>query len=296
MHRIPDAELILNPDGSIYHLGLQPDQIAHTIILVGDPQRVKKVSQYFDHIEFELTRREFVTCTGRLGKQRLTCIATGIGTDNIDIVLNELDALVNVDFAARAWKSEHTPLTFVRLGTSGSIREDLPVDSFLVADYGIGLEGLMLFYEQALSAKEQALADTLATYLEGQAFQYPVPPYVAQAAPSLVQRFQGEDLRHGISLTATGFYAPQNRSIRAKSKVADLFTAMHAFEFEGLRATNLEMETAGIYGLSRALGHRALALNAILANRPTGTFTSQAQEQEKRLIRRFFEVVDGAPL
>lgn len=296
MQRIPPSELIINPDGSIYHLGLTPDQIATTIILVGDPQRVQKVSQHFDVIEVEVTRREFVTCTGRLGKQRLTCIATGIGTDNIDIVLNELDALVNVDFEARLWKTTHTPLTFVRLGTSGAIREDVPVDSFLVADYGIGLEGLLLFYERVLSDKENALNSYLKDYLNQQHFYYPIPPYVAQASPELVARFQGDDLQHGISLTATGFYAPQNRSIRAQSKVADLFTAMQAFQFEGLQATNLEMETAGIYGLARALGHRALALNAILANRPTGVFSSAPKVQEKRLIQRFFEVIDEAPL
>lgn len=296
MQRIVPAELIINPDGSIYHLGLCPDQIAHTIILVGDPQRVQKVSQHFDAIEVEVARREFVTCTGRLGNQRLTCIATGIGTDNIDIVLNELDALVNVDFNTRLRKNTHTPLTFVRLGTSGSIRTEIPVDSFLVADYGIGLEGLLLFYKRQLSAQETALDIYLKDYLEQQAFHYPIPPYVTQAAPDLVARFQGSDLQHGISLTATGFYAPQNRSIRAKSKVADLFTAMDAFRFNGLKATNLEMETAGIYGLAGALGHRALALNAILANRPTGTFSSQPKVQEKRLIERFFEIVDNTPL
>lgn len=295
MQRIAPAELILNADGSIYHLGLQPDQIATTIILVGDPQRVQKVSQHFDSIEVEVSRREFVTCTGRLGQQRLTCIATGIGTDNIDIVFNELDALVNVDFETRLRKATHTPLTFIRLGTSGSIREDLPVDSFLVADYGIGLEGLLLFYKRTLSDKESALDAYLKDYLDQQNFHYPIPPYVTQAAPDLVARFQGDDLRHGISLTATGFYAPQNRSIRAESKVADLFTAMQAFQFDGLQATNLEMETAGIYGLARALGHRAVALNAILANRPTGVFSSQPKVQEKRLIQRFFEILSEGP-
>lgn len=287
---LQESELILNADGSIYHLGIHPEHLAKTIILVGDPQRVKKVSQYFDAIEFQQQRREFVTCTGRIGQQRFTCLATGIGTDNIDIVLNELDALVNVDLATRQIKEQHTALTFVRLGTSGSIRKDLPVDSLLVANYGIGLEGLLLFYEQHRNVATEQLRQQFMAYLEERNFQFPIAPTFASADQDLVARFQGTDWRQGISITATGFYAPQNRTLRAKSVVADLFDWMQDFVFENkLRITNLEMETSAIYGMANILGHRALALNAILANRPTGRFTSDPKGMEQRLIRQFFD-------
>lgn len=290
MTMLQDSELILNADGSIYHLGIHPEHLADTIILVGDPQRVEKVSQYFDAIEFKQQRREFVTCTGRIGQERFTCLATGIGTDNIDIVFNELDALVNVDLKTRQIKEEHKALTFIRLGTSGSIREDLPVDSFLVANYGIGLEGLMLFYEQNRTALTEELKDQFEAYLQQLNFQFPIAPTFASADPDLVARFQGGTWRQGISITATGFYAPQNRTIRAKTVVSDLFTLMHNFSFQHkLNITNLEMETSAIYGLANVLGHRALALNAILANRPTGRFSSDPKGMEKRLIRQFFD-------
>lgn len=287
---LQDSELILNPDGSIYHLGIRPEHLADTIILVGDPQRVEKVSQYFDAIEFQQQRREFVTCTGRVGQQRFTCLATGIGTDNIDIVFNELDALVNVDLETRQIKEEHKALTFIRLGTSGSIREDLPVDSFLVANYGIGLEGLMLFYEQRRNALTEALKEQFTSYLQGLHFQFPIAPTFASADQELVARFQGGAWQQGISITATGFYAPQNRTIRAKTVVSDLFTLMQDFSFQNkLNITNLEMETSAIYGMANILGHRALALNAILANRPTGRFSSDPKGMEKRLIQQFFD-------
>lgn len=290
MATLQDSELILNADGSIYHLGIRPEHLAETIILVGDPQRVEKVSQYFDAIEFQQQRREFVTCTGRIGQERFTCLATGIGTDNIDIVFNELDALVNVDLETRQIKEEHTSLTFVRLGTSGSIREDLPVDSFLVANYGIGLEGLMLFYEQHRTALTEELKQQFTAYLQGMHFEFPIAPSFASAAPDLVAKFQGAPWRQGISITATGFYAPQNRTIRAKTVVGDLFNLMHNFSFQnGLRITNLEMETSAIYGMANVLGHRALALNAILANRPTGRFSTDPKGMEKKLIQQFFE-------
>lgn len=286
---LQNSELILNKDGSIYHLGIHPEHIADTILLVGDPQRVDKVSQYFDAIEFKQQRREFVTCTGRIGRERFTCLATGIGTDNIDIVFNELDALVNVDLATRQIKKDHKTLTFIRLGTSGSIREDLPVDSFLVANYGIGLEGLMLFYEQNRNALTEKLKEEFTSYLQKLHFNFPIMPTFASADKELVARFQGENWKQGISITATGFYAPQNRTIRAKTVVADLFTLMQSFSFNKLNITNLEMETSAIYGLANVLGHRALALNAILANRPTGCFSAAPKNVEKRLIRQFFD-------
>ena len=288
---IAASELILNPDGSIYHLALHPEHIAPTVITVGDPQRVEKISSYFDELEFKQQKREFVTHTGRIGNQRLTVIATGIGTDNIDIVFNELDALVNIDLATRLPKKEHTALNLIRIGTSGSIREDIPVDSFVVSNYGIGLEGLMLFYQQNLTEKEQHLKEQFNSFLKEQNFQFPIPPTIQKGSTTLINKFQSEEWNQGITFTATGFYAPQNRQLRAKSIVADLFDVVHPFAFDGLNITNLEMETAGIYGLANILGHHALSLNAILANRPTGVFSSDPKGMEKKLIEKTLDIL-----
>jgi uridine phosphorylase len=288
---IAASELILNPDGSIYHLALRPEHIAPTVITVGDPQRVEKISSYFDELEFKQQKREFVTHTGRIGDQRLTVIATGIGTDNIDIVFNELDALVNIDLATRLPKEEHTALNLIRIGTSGSIREDIPVDSFVVSNYGIGLEGLMLFYQQNLTEKEQHLKEQFNSFLKEQNFQFPIPPTIQKGSTTLINKFQSEEWKQGITFTATGFYAPQNRQLRAKSIVADLFDVVHPFAFDGLNITNLEMETAGIYGLANILGHHALSLNAILANRPTGVFSSDPKGMEKKLIEKTLDIL-----
>lgn len=292
MTSLSHADLILNADGSIYHLGLRPEHIADTIIFVGDPQRVAKVAAHFDSIEFTQQRREFVTTTGRIGNKRLTVIATGIGVDNIDIVINELDALVNVDLATRTIKKEHTALTIFRLGTSGAIRKEIEPGTLLVADYGIGLAGLLLFYKQQLSKQESQLKQQFDQFLSNINFHFPIPPTCNEAAPSLVEKFQDNSKWfHGISLTATGFYAPQNRKIRAQSIVADLFEQVNPFQFSNLNITNLEMETSGIYGLANILGHKAIALNAILANRPTGAFSDNPKGLEKKLITNFFDTI-----
>ncbi len=288
---IANSELILNADGSIYHLGLRPEHLASTVITVGDPQRVEKVSSYFDEITFKQQKREFVTHTGRMGNQHITVIATGIGTDNIDIVFNELDALVNIDFETRLPKEKHTALDIIRIGTSGSIRADLPIDNFLVSNYAIGLEGLMLFYAQQQSEEEITLKQNFADYLKKQNFDFPIPPTIQKASDKLLQKFQTSNWNQGITLTATGFYAPQNRQLRATSVVADLFDVVHDFEYQDLNITNLEMETAGIYGLSRILGHHAISLNAILANRPTGKFTNDPKGMEERIIEAAFKAL-----
>lgn len=291
MQALKQADLITNPDGSIYHLGLQPEDIADTIILVGDPQRVAKVSEHFDEIEFTKQKREFITTTGRIGNKRWTVLATGIGVDNIDIVVNELDALANIDFKTRTVKEKLRSLQMIRLGTSGSVRKDLPVESLVAANYGIGLDGLMLFYKETLNAKERGLKEKFDAYLKSIDFKFPLSPTYSQAAPNLVQLFQGPEWNHGITATATGFYAPQNRTIRAKSVVADLFEVVEPFIYDGLHITNLEMETSAIYGLANLLGHQPLALNVILANRPTGAFSADPKALERKLIRAFFDVV-----
>lgn len=290
MQALKNADLIINPDGSIYHLGIRPEDIADTVILVGDPQRVAKVTKHFDQIEFTKQKREFITSTGRIGNQRITCMATGIGVDNIDIVINELDALANVDFATRMIKKEHKALNLIRLGTSGAIRKDVPVESLVAADYGVGFDGLMLFYHQQLNAKAQGLQDTFSAFLADLNFDFPITPTYSMASEKLINQFQGKEWKHGITATATGFYAPQNRTIRAKSIVPDLFNLVEPFEYDQLHLTNLEMETSAIYGLASILGHHALALNVILANRPSGAFASDPKALERMLIRSFFDV------
>jgi len=291
MQELKNADLIVNADGSIYHLGLRPEDIAETIILVGDPQRVAKVTKHFDSIEFTRQKREFITSTGRVGNKRMTVMATGIGVDNIDIVINELDALVNVDLKSRRIKEEHTALNFIRLGTSGAVRKDLPVASLVAANYGIGFDGLMLFYDQHLTDKTKGLQQNFNNYLSSINFNFPITPTFASASDKLLSKFQGDAWTNGITATATGFYAPQNRTIRAKSIIPDLFDQVEGFEYDGLNLTNLEMETSAIFGLSNILGHHALALNVILANRRTGDFAREPKEMEHKLIRAFFEVM-----
>ena len=293
---IKESELILNADGSIYHLHLHPEQIADTIITVGDPDRVEKVSKYFDRIEHKVHKREFFTHTGYIGNKRLSVISTGIGTDNIDIVLNELDALVNVDFASRLVKEQLQQLNLIRIGTSGTMRQEIPVDSFLVSHYGIGMDGLLNFYERSLNANEEKLNHLISVCLHEKIANIGIRPTVAQASPELVSIFSGNGWYNGITVTATGFYAPQNRTIRAKSAVSGIFELFDSVEFDSLKVTNLEMETAGIFGLAKILGHRAVSLNAILANRRNGSFSLDPERIVDELIRKSLEILVSSPL
>lgn len=286
---IPASELILNPDGSIYHLNLQPEQLAHTIFLVGDPDRVPKVSRHFDRLDCQVQKREFATHTGWIGGQRCSVISTGIGTDNIDIVLNELDALVNIDLATRTVRDELTSLQLVRIGTSGSLSPAIPVDSMLCSSYGVGMDNLMQYYQPELSDQEQSLQQQLLDFFRP--WRIPVQPFVAAADTALADR-AGQGMAWGITLTCPGFYAPQGRSLRARSVLdGAFFDAVPSFSFEGLHITNFEMETAAILGLARLLGHRAASCNAILANRITREFSAQPKQAEEQLIRQVLENV-----
>lgn len=270
MNQISNTDLILNQDGSIYHLNLLPEDIADTVITVGDPERVSEVSQYFDRIELKKGKREFITHTGYLGSKRLTVLSTGIGTDNIDIVLNELDALVNIDFKTRKLNNKLKSLDIIRIGTSGAIQEDIPMDSILVSEYGLGLDSLMQYYVHEFSSDERLLQDAVRTHfhsLEG------ILPYISSADHGLLKTI-GKDLIKGMTLTAPGFYSPQGREIRAKASFSGLLKLFRSFSFEGQRITNLEMETTGIYALSKILGHKAISINAILANRVNYEFSS----------------------
>ncbi|WP_291402209.1 nucleoside phosphorylase [Daejeonella sp.] len=270
MKTISNADLIINPDGSIYHLNLLPEDVADTVITVGDPERVSEVSRYFDRIELKKGKREFITHTGYLGSKRITVISTGIGTDNIDIVINELDALVNIDFSTRMVKEDLKSLDIIRVGTSGTVQNDIPMGSILVSEYGVGLDALMNYYLHELSAEELLLSDAIKSHfhhLKG------ISPYVTRVDPSLLEKI-GKDLPKGLTLTAPGFYSPQGREVRAKSAFPGLVDLFTSFSFNNQRITNLEMETAGIYALSKAMGHKAISINAILASRVKFEFSS----------------------
>ncbi len=270
---IKESELILNSDGSIYHLHLRPEDIANTIITVGDPERVDLVAQRFDQVLLSRSNREFKTITGELNGKTLSVISTGIGTDNIDIVFNELDALVNIDFKNREIKESKTQLNFIRIGTSGSLQQDIAVDSFIRSEYAIGLDALGHYYART---KEHSL---------DQAFE--APHYIVRA-PELQETFKNIG-RSGVTITAPGFYAPQCRSLRLQSIYSK--DTYQKLSIEGKKVTNLEMETAGIYLLAKALGHRAISLNAILANRATGEFSRNGSQTVNRLIDHSLECI-----
>lgn len=275
---IAPSELVLNADGSIYHLHLLPHQIAKTVITVGDPDRVAMVSRYFDELEYTVQKREFVTHTGRIGNKRLTVISTGIGTDNIDIVLNELDALVNIDLPARLVKTNLTSLNIIRLGTSGSLQPDVAVESLVASSFGLGLEGLLHYYRFTPNPAEQQLLQHLP------ALSPMVAPYIAQGSPFLLPQL-ANDITTGITATCGGFYGPQGRQLRLLPAIADLPAQLQNFCYEQHRVTNFEMETAAIYGLCRLLGHRALSVNVILANRPKGLFSQNPKEAVDKMIQ-----------
>ena len=270
MKPISEADLIINPDGSIYHLNLLPEDIADTVITVGDPDRVAEVSRHFDHIEVSKGKREFITNTGYLGSKRITVISTGIGTDNIDIVMNELDALVNVDFETRLPKENLKSLNIIRIGTSGAIQEDLPMGSILVSEFGLGLDSLMHYYLHEVSGDEHTILDAIKSHLNH--FKG-ISPYLTAAGTSLLENI-GKDLPRGITVTAPGFYAPQGREVRAKNAIPGFIEVLSSFSSGKNRITNLEMETAGIYALAKTLGHNALSVNAILASRVRFEFSS----------------------
>lgn len=273
------SELILNDDGSIYHLHLKPENIASTIITVGDPDRVETVASFFEKIEFKTQKREFHTQTGTFKGKRITVISTGIGTDNIDIVLNELDALVNIDFDTKKIKKQLTRLDIIRIGTSGSIQKDIPLDAFLLSETAIGFDSLLHYYETEKEENHEILEEL------NRHLSVSTSPYVVDCDPSLKRVFpKYEEIILGITATNVGFYAPQGRMLRAKPKTKNLVEKLATFQFGNQRITNLEMETSGIYGMAKILGHRAISMNAILANRATGEFSKNPEKTIHKLI------------
>jgi uridine phosphorylase len=278
---IASSELILNPDGSVYHLNLKPEHIAKDIIFVGDQNRVEKITKFFDHIEFSTQKREFKTQTGTYKGKRITVMSTGIGPDNIDIVMNELDALVNVDLETRTVKKNHTSLNIVRFGTSGSLQASIPVDSIVMSEYGLGLDNMMRSY----------LIDDICEKEIEQAFIEQTNwdirkglPYIIKGSEKLAQKFYNDTIHKGFTGTAGGFYGPQGRVVRLTIQDPELNHKMDTFSYNGITMTNLEMETAAIYGLGKLLGHETLSLNAIIANRANGTFSDDAYKAVDGLI------------
>lgn len=279
---IKESELILNPDGSIYHLNLRPEQVADTIILVGDPNRVPRVSAYFDTIEFSTQKREFCTHTGTYKGKRLTALSTGIGPDNIDIVINELDALFNIDLHTRKPKEQLTSLNIVRFGTSGSLQADIPVDSFVLSSHGLGMDNMLHAYKDAPNVREIAMEEAFMAHTQWNTDKG--RPYIVGCGETLKQRLLTDKVFEGITGTAPGFYGPQGRMLRLSVQDPTLNDKLHSFNYKGYRMTNLEMETSAIYGLSKLLGHQAVSLNAIIANRAAGTFTKDTKKVVENLI------------
>jgi uridine phosphorylase len=292
MQPIAPSELIINNRGGIYHLDLLPGELAPTVITVGDPDRVKEVSKHFDTIEVKAQHREFVTHTGTIGRRRISVVSTGIGTDNIDIVLNELDALVNIDFSTRTIRENLTSLNIIRIGTSGSLQAAVPVDSFVASTHGLGLDNLLNYYRIEHNDEELQLLQSFTTHtqLGGGVAQ----PYVSSASASLLKHFV-TDFHQGITVTCPGFYGPQGRVLRLGIKSPDLINQLTHFRFGNHQVANFEMETAGIYGLGRLLGHACLSLSAVVANRVKGEFSKDGAALTERLIQRTLQIISTMP-
>ena len=283
MATIPQTNLILNPDGSIYHLNLKPNDISDTIIAVGDPSRVYKVSNYFDSVDFEMNRREFITHTGKYKGKKITVISTGIGTDNVEIFFTELDALVNIDFKTREEKSKKKSLKIIRIGTSGALQEDIPVDSHLASEYAVGIDAIMCFYNLQQNGFEKKLSNSLKEKLS-----LPFSPYFVSGSKNLLEDL-GKGMMKGNTVTCPGFYAPQGRKIRLDLKIPNLFNELNYFHEEGIWLTNFEMETAAYYAFGRLMGHETLSLNAIIANRVTNEFSKDPGKSVDSLIRKVLD-------
>ena len=282
MRTIPASELIINNDGSIFHLHVRPDQIATTIILCGDPKRVDLIASHFDTIECDITSREFHTITGTYRGRRLSCVSHGIGCDNIDIIVTELDALVNIDFATRQEKTEHTTLTLVRIGTSGGLQECSPVGSYVVAAKSMGFDGLLNYYEVPDGVFDLDLETAFCNHV-GWNPRLPAP-YVVSANTELVNRI-GHDMVQGITIAAPGFYGPQGRYVRARPADLDLNSKIQSFEYNGWQITNFEMESSALAGMSALLGHKAMTVCAIIAGRVSHNMNTEYKGSIEGLIQ-----------
>ena len=290
MNSIAASELIINDRGAIYHVNCRPEEIAGTIITVGDPYRVKEVSKHFDSIEFKNQHREFVTHTGYVGKKRISVTSTGIGPDNIDIVLNELDALVNIDFETRTIKEKLTSLNIIRVGTSGSLQREIPVDSFVASTHGLGLDNLMNFYQHSSNEEEKQLLHSFNTHT--QLHHGISSPYITGAGMNLLKEFV-DGFHSGITVTCPGFYGPQGRVLRMGLTQPQLIDSLTSFSFGQHRISNFEMETSAIYGMGKVLGHHCLSLSAIVANRISKEFSKDGAAAVENLIQKTLGIVES---
>ena len=284
MSQYAQSDLILNKDKSIYHLSLKPEHIADRIITVGDPGRVHLVSRHFDRVDFEMNRREFITHTGKYQGKKITVISSGMGTGNVEILMTELDAIVNIDLKKREPKARKRKLKIIRIGTSGAIQQDIPLDSHIMSEYAIGLDSLMHFY----NFKQRAFPKEVACAFQ-KTLDLPYEPYCVKASDELMDKFQ--DIRRGNTLTCHGFYAPQGRSLRSAITYPDLVDKLMYFHVNDFWLTNLEMETAGYYAMSKLLGHKVVSMNAILANRVTGKFSKDPNKAVHSLIMKVLEQI-----
>lgn len=288
MHKIAESELILNSRGAIYHLDVRPEELAETIIIVGDPERVKKVSKHFDSIEHQLQHREFITHTGYIGNKRLSVLSTGIGPDNIDIALNELDALANIDFNTRLTMPALKKLSIIRFGTSGALQADIPVDSIVASTHGLGFDNLMNYYEYEKSNEENEL---IASFLHQTKMDINITmPYVFRGSEILLNKF-GDDVYKGITVTAPGFYGPQGRELRLKSKIRKLIDKLSNFSFNQYRISNFEMESSAIFGLGKLLGHECMSVNVVVANRVTQQYSKDGNAAVEKMIEIAIEKI-----
>ncbi|HNP23278.1 MAG TPA: nucleoside phosphorylase [Panacibacter sp.] len=289
MNRIADSELIINSRGAVYHIDMRPEELADTVITVGDPDRVDAVSKYFDSIEYRLHHREFNAHTGYIGKKRLTVISTGIGPDNVDIVMNELDAVANIDFESHTVNKALRSLNIFRIGTCGSLQADIPTDSFVAGTHGIGIDNLLNYYQHTNNEEEHILVQQFMqqTHLNGDRIQ----PYIASASASLLKHFV-TGFSQGITVTCPGFYGPQGRVLRLGLTNPNLIDTLTAFSYGRHRICNFEMETSAIYGLGKLLGHHCLSLNVVVANRVSKTFTKDGAMAVEQLIQTVLPIIE----
>lgn len=280
-NKFPDSELILNPDGSVYHLNLLPEDISDTVITVGDPDRVSVVSKFFDRIELKKQKREFITHTGIYKGKRITVLSTGIGTDNIEIVFNELDALVNIDLKKRIPKEKTTSLRIIRIGTSGALQADIPTDAFVFSLFGLGFDGLMNFYDHQNTSDENDLLESFISHFGN--FKKIARPYL-YASSSELEKTISDGMVKGITATCPGFYAPQGRVLRYRLEFPDFLEKLNSFRSKDLRITNFEMETSAMCGLASLLGHKTCSVNAIVANRFNKNHTKNAERTMDNMI------------
>jgi len=290
MQAIGASELIINDRGAIYHLNVRPEEIADTIITVGDPERVASVSKYFDRVEHKLAHREFITHTGYIGQKRISVLSTGIGPDNIDIALNEIDALVNIDFAARTINDQKKSVSIIRMGTCGSLQGEVGVNELVAGTHGLGIDNVLHFYERENNEEEIAILAAFDEHTNISAHK--IQPYIATASANLIKHFT-EGYSHGITVTCPGFYGPQGRILRLPLKMPNLVDQMTSFKYGQHRIANFEMETSAIYGLCNLLGHQCLSINVIIANRVKKEYSKDMGKAVDHMIQKSLGIIAG---